>query len=268
MASISLIVFFVLSHLLLLYSAEVENRNHPNCSPLQCRNVGIIRFPFRFSNSSDRSCGLVTVNCEETPTMIQLGWGRGPYELINISYTNTTQSTRIRDLSLLETLNNRNCDSLTNSSFPSFPSISYEITSTKQTLFKCNHTLHIASPKKFKNMSCGDYNIYYSHSNDSFPSFVSECLIIQLPNKEHLDKDELFSLLSAEFDLEVHVSDVCSSCHARGGRCELDDNENFNCYNAEKGIESIVNRKSGTFEPVLKVLLITLLRSQFQRMPT
>ena len=246
MASISLIVFFVLSHLLLLYSAEVENRNHPNCSPLQCGNVGIIRFPFRFSNSSDHTCGLVKVHCEETPPMIQLGWSGRPYELINISYTNTTQSTRIRDLLLLETLNNRNCKTLTNLSFPSFPSISYEITSTKQTLFNCSHTLHIASPEKIKNMSCGDYNIYYSHSNHTPPSSFSECSIIQLPRKEHPDKDELFSLLSAEFDLKVHVSHACSSCHARGASCGYDTGK-FYCNNAEKGIESIVNRKSGTF---------------------
>jgi hypothetical protein len=45
------------------------------------------------------------------------------------------------------------------------------------------------------------------------------------PTKEHPDKDELFSLLSAEFDLEVHVSDACSSCHARGGLCEVLDEE-------------------------------------------
>ena len=105
MASISLIVFFVLSHLLLLYLAEEENRNHPNCSPLQCGNVGIIRFPFRFSNSSDHTCGLVKVHCEETPPMIQLRWGGRQYELINISYTNTTQSTRIKDLLLSNNLN-------------------------------------------------------------------------------------------------------------------------------------------------------------------
>ena len=87
------------------------------------------------------------------------------------------------------------------------------------------------------------------------------------PTKEHPDNDELFSIISAEFDLEVHVSNDCSSCHARGGSCEYDTGK-FYCYNAKKGIESIVNRKSGTFELVLKVLSITLLRSQFQRMPT
>jgi hypothetical protein len=266
MASLPLFVFFVLSHLLLLHSAEEENRNPPSCSSFQCGKFGIIGFPF--TNSVKLILRFIASklypNTSDDPTG---GSGR-QYEVINISYTNTTQSTRIRDLLLLETLNNRNCESLTNLSFPNSPSISYEITSPKQTLFKCNRTPNITSPENFKNISCGDYNIYYSHSNHSSPSSFSECSIIQLPQKEHPDKDELFSLLSAEFDLEVHVSDACSSCHARGGSCEHDHEGKFYCYNAEKGIESIVNRKSGTFELVLKVLSITLLRSQFQRMPT
>uniref|UniRef100_A0A2N9H159 Protein kinase domain-containing protein n=1 Tax=Fagus sylvatica TaxID=28930 RepID=A0A2N9H159_FAGSY len=86
-------------------------------------------------------------------------------------------------------------------------------------------------------MSChDDYNIYYSHSNHTPPSSLSKCSIIQLPQKEqpdekreHLDEDELFSLLSDEVDLEVHVSDACSSCHGRGGQCELDDKRKFYC---------------------------------------
>uniref|UniRef100_A0A2N9G0T3 Protein kinase domain-containing protein n=1 Tax=Fagus sylvatica TaxID=28930 RepID=A0A2N9G0T3_FAGSY len=81
-------------------------------------------------------------------------------------------------------------------------------------------------------MSCNDYNIYYSHSNNSSPSFNSECSIIQLPVKELLDYDNLFTFLTAEFDLEVHVSDSCLSCHRRGGQCfNLGE---FYCSNAEK----------------------------------
>jgi hypothetical protein len=141
-------------------------------------------------------------------------------------------------------------------SFPSSPSISFEIASTKQALFKCNRTLDITSPENFKNISCGDYNIYYSQSNHSSPSSFSECSIIQLPRKEHPDKDELFSIVSAEFDLELHVSDACSSCHARGGSCGYDTGK-FYCSNAKKG----------KFTLVLKVTSITQLRFQLQRMP-
>jgi hypothetical protein len=97
----------------------------------------------------------LAVNCDGTPPTIQLEWGGRPYEVINISYTNTTQSTtRIKDPLLLDYLNTQKCESLTNLTFPSSPSISYEITSPNQTLFKCNRTLPITSPTNFKNMSC------------------------------------------------------------------------------------------------------------------
>ncbi|GMY18405.1 LEAF RUST 10 DISEASE-RESISTANCE LOCUS RECEPTOR-LIKE PROTEIN KINASE-like 1.1 isoform X1 [Fagus crenata] len=232
MPSISLFVFFVLSHLLLLHSAEGENRILPNCSSsFQCGKFGIIGFPF---TNNTPHCGLLPVNCTQTPPTIHLDGNGGPYEVINISYTNTTQSTRIKDLLLSDNLNTQKCQFLTNLTFSNSPSISYEITSPKQTLFKCNRTLNITSPKNFKNFSCGDYNIYYSHSNHSSPTSFSECSIIQLPRTEHSAKDELFSLLSAEFDLKVHVSDACSSCHGSGGSCGYDHEGKFDCKNGEK----------------------------------
>ena len=266
MASLSLFVFFVVSELLLLHSAEAVNRNPPNCSYFQCGIFGIIGFPF-FEGIYPICGGLLAVNCYRTPPTIQLELGGREYEVINISYTNTTQSTtRIKDLSLLDHWNAQKCESVTNLTFPSSPSISYEITSPNQTLFKCNRTLPITSPKNFTQRSCGDYNIYYSHSNHSSPTSLSECSIIQLPQREqpdeekreHPDEHEPFSLLSDEFDLEVHVSDACSSCHGRGGECVNHKNEEFYCVE-KKGNESIHNRISCTFEVVLKVLSITLL---------
>ena len=185
MASISLFVFFALSHLLLLHSAEEENSLYLYCSPFHCGKFGNISFPF--DNSKYPFCGgFLAVDCDGTPPTIQLGWSGRQYDVINISYSNTTQSTtRIKDLSLSDHLNSRKCEFLTNLTFPSFPSISYEITSPNQTLFKCNHTLPITLPTNFTHRRCGDYNIYYSHSNHSSPTSPSECSIIQLPQREH-----------------------------------------------------------------------------------
>ena len=84
-------------------------------------------------------------------------------------------------------------------------------------------------------MSCGDYNIYYTHSNQS--SF-SQCSIIHLPKNGHPDKYELFSLLSAEFNLEMQVSDACRRCHGIGGQCHQDEKEKFYCANTEKGLQT------------------------------
>lgn len=66
-----------------------------------------------------------------------------------------------------------------------------------------------------------------------------------------------FHSLSAEFNLEVQVSDACRSCHGTG-QCHQDEKEKFYCANTEKGIDSTDNRRSGKFELVLKVLSINL----------
>ena len=235
MACVSLFVFFLLSQLFLLHSAEEVNRTLPNFSPFHCGKFGIIGFPF--TDSSHPHCGLLPVKCDEIPPTIQLGWSRGPYKVINISYTNTTQSTRIKDLLLSDALNTQKCESVTNFTLPNNPFISFKLTTPCQTVFKCNRTLNITSPRNFTYRSCGDYNLYYSHLNDDSSSFSSdECSFIQLPRKKHSDRDTLFSLVSAEFDLQVYVSDACSSCYGRGGLCELEQNGKFHCAIADKGI--------------------------------
>ncbi|KAM4084395.1 hypothetical protein ACB094_08G128900 [Castanea mollissima] len=234
MACVSLFVFFLLSHLFLLHSAEGVNKTLEICSPFHCGKFGIIGFPF--TNISQPFSFLLPIKCDKIPPTIQLGLSRGLYEVINISYshTNTKQSTRIKDLLLSNDLSNQKCESLTNFTFPNSPFISFKLTTPSLTLFKCNHTLGITPPRNFTNTSCGDYNLYYSHFNDNSPSFPSECSIIQLPKKERSDHDTLFSLLSAEFDLEVHVSDACSRCYGGAGLCVLDKNGKFQCVIAEK----------------------------------
>ena len=155
-------------------------------------------------------------------------------EVISFPQSNTT-SIRIKDQALEEKLSSNNCEALTNLTSPDYKIVSFERITPKQTLFKCNHTLNITAPKNFKTWVCNDYNIYYSHSNDSSPRFHSECSIIQLPVKGLPDYDNLFTFLTAEFDLEVHVSDSCLSCHRRGGQCfNLGE---FYCSNTEKGID-------------------------------
>ncbi|KAK7861558.1 hypothetical protein CFP56_000267 [Quercus suber] len=72
-------------------------------------------------------------------------------------------------------------------------------------------------------------NIYYSHINEAYESIPSERSTIQLP-LQGLN-------ITAEFDLEVHIPDVCSSCYIRGGLCELDNRGKFHCTITEKGID-------------------------------
>ena len=237
MASVFLFVFFLLSHFVLLHSAEEVQRKLQNCSPFQCGKFGNIGFPV--TNIPPPFCGLLRVICDQTPPTIQLPqgpWSGRPYEVINISYTNyTTQTIRIRDLSLWEYLNTSKCEYLINFTLPNSPLISFKLTTPNQTLFKCSRTLDITSPTNLENMSCGDYNIYYTISNEASQSFPSGCSTIQLPVQEHSHKAEL--KVTAEFDLEVRVSDACSRCYSRGGLCELDKRGEFNCTVTEKAFQ-------------------------------
>ncbi|KAM4096771.1 hypothetical protein ACJW30_08G130000 [Castanea mollissima] len=220
------------SHLVL--NAEEVNKTLQNCSPFQCGKFGTIGFPF--TNISQPFSFLLPIKCDRIPPTIHLGLSRGLYEVVNISYsyTSTKQSTRIKDLLLSDDLRNQKCESLTNFTIPNSPIISFKLTTPSLTLVKCSRTLGI-TPRNFKHASCGDYNLYYSHLNDNPPSFSSECSIIQLPKKERSDNDTLFSLLSAEFNLEMHVSDACSRCYGGAGQCVLDKNGKFQCAIAEKG---------------------------------
>ncbi|KAK7820871.1 hypothetical protein CFP56_038397, partial [Quercus suber] len=142
MVSVSLFVFFALSHLSLLHSVEEEKRKQPNCSPFLCRKFGIIDFPF--TNSADPNCSLLPLCHYKRLLHLQ-------------SNSNTTQSMRIKDFLLSDYLTSQKCEFLTKTRI--------------------------------------------THSNDSSPSFPSECSIIRVPAvKEHSDDLNL----TAEFDLEVH----------------------------------------------------------------
>ena len=222
MASVSLFVFFVLSHLVLLHSAEKGGkRENPFCLPFQCGKLGNISFPFTKSPLLFKFCGLMPVECDQPHPMIHLPlgdpWSDRRYEVKNISYTNTTQHIRVKDHSLLEYLKTHKCENLDNFAFPHSPLISFKLTTPNRTLFKCNPTLHITPHRNFKNVTCRDhYNFYYSPLNEASQSSPSGCLPIQLPVNETSHKDELN--LIAEFDLELHVSDDCSSCHGKEGK--------------------------------------------------
>ena len=228
MASISLFVFFVLSHLVLLHSAEDgRKQENPYCQPFQCGKLVNISFPFtEITKFPPPSCGLLRVKCDETHPIfywpLDVPESERPYELINFSSTNTatqvTQHIRVKDLWLSELLNTEKCDHFDNITLLNSPLFSFKLTTPNRTLFKCNRALHFTPPRNFKNMTCEHHNyIYYSSSNEASRSFPPECSAIQLPVKETSHEDELKNLI-AEFDLELHVSDDCSSCQGKEGK--------------------------------------------------
>ncbi|KAK4608003.1 hypothetical protein RGQ29_001718 [Quercus rubra] len=214
MASVSLFVVFVLSHLVLLHSAEEVKLENPHCWPFQCGKLGNISFPFTDIPPPPPFCGM-QVKCDQTPKHLPQGdwWNERRYEVISISYyTNATKYIRVKDHWLLKYPNSKECHYLINFALPpDTPFISFKLATPNQTLFKCNRDSPITSPRNFKNMTCEDYNIFYSPSNETSQSLSSVCSTIQLPLNETSHEDDL--KIIAEFDLELHVSDDCIRCH-------------------------------------------------------
>ncbi|KAM4084466.1 hypothetical protein ACB094_08G134600 [Castanea mollissima] len=219
MASVSLFVFFVLSHLVLLHTAGEEEREHPSCVSFQCGKFRNIRFPFTENPPPGALpiCGLMLEKCNETSPMIHLplylpwAWSVRKYEVLDFSYTDTTPHIRVKD-PFLEGLKSNICNYINNFALPNSLSISFKLTTSSRTLLKCNHDRQIPPPKNLI-QSCGDYDIFYRPSNEAPWSFHPNCTTIQLPVNETSHDDELN--LIAEFGLELHVSDDCSRCHGK-----------------------------------------------------
>ena len=134
-------VFFVLSHLVLLHSAEKEKkRENPFCLPFQCGKLGNISFPFTKIPFRSQFCGLMHVKCDEPHPTIKLPLDdqrrERRYEVINISHTITTQHIRVKDHFLLEYLKSNKCPYFDNFAFPNSPFISFKLTTPNRTLFK------------------------------------------------------------------------------------------------------------------------------------
>ncbi|XP_062145473.1 LEAF RUST 10 DISEASE-RESISTANCE LOCUS RECEPTOR-LIKE PROTEIN KINASE-like 1.1 isoform X2 [Alnus glutinosa] len=234
MASVFLFVFSLLSHFVLLLSAQDEMGDTQRCAPFRCGHLGEIHFPF--TNNTNPECGVLLDCREQNPTIVLEG---RPYEVRGISQKSpdNTIIIHISDSHLSKYLESNTCESLTNLTFRSSPSfISFEIATPNQTFFKCHRPPDIPPPTNFKTKSCkDDYNIYYSNSSDSFPTSLPGCSIIQLPKNMSLDHppspgdDDLFRLLTPEFDLRVRVFWECYKCHERGVPCKPGHDGKLSC---------------------------------------
>ncbi|KAF3431908.1 hypothetical protein FNV43_RR26644 [Rhamnella rubrinervis] len=231
MASVSLLfTIFILTHLVLLYTAE-EDPRHEICPPFHCKVLGSIGFPFYNISQQDQDhCdGAYAVDFREPyHPKIRLKEGGHWYNVTRISQAD---SIFINDTELQNEVKFGRCKSLESFGLPS-PSWLTNVTSRRTlSLFKCNHSFHnITSPIGFYNSTCGDYNIYYYTNtthliyNNSFPSFPQHnCSFIQLPASDHTgNPNDFFSYLPANFLLQVLINADCVECRHEPHRCLFD----------------------------------------------
>ncbi|KAK9223211.1 hypothetical protein WN944_011653 [Citrus x changshan-huyou] len=178
MACYSFLVFFVISQLLLLSSAEEErelNKTCPSSFP-PCGNLS--QFIFPFTNQTHPECGLMVVdNCNEPVQRIRLGKAGPFYNILNIA---EDVSITLEDQVFQSHLNELSCESFKNLSLPSSASLSFEIKS-KLSLFRCTDKFDydLTTFQPTCNNSCF---LYYNQPDEALPSILPpNCSLIQLP---------------------------------------------------------------------------------------
>ncbi|ESR61663.1 hypothetical protein CICLE_v10014868mg [Citrus x clementina] len=217
MACYSFLVFFVISQLLLLSSAEEEGELNKTCPSFfsPCGNLG--QFTFPFTNPKHPECGLMVVdNCNEPVQRIRLGKAGPFYNILNIAQD---VSITLEDQVFQSHLNERSCESFENLTLPTSASLSFEIKS-KLSLFRCTDKLE-------KNLTRFDFTcnhssyIYYNYPDVALPSILPpNCSLIQLPVNKTRKSGDLFNMLTSVFSLQVEVHRVCWECRWRGGQCQ------------------------------------------------
>ncbi|GAA0150504.1 transmembrane signal receptor [Lithospermum erythrorhizon] len=223
-----LLVCFVLSQLLLFYRVRCGCQKE-----FECGSLGTMSFPF--SNVSYKDCGFFFVNCSAVPHPTVKLWAELDW-LFYILYQNKS-ILRIQ-------YPFKNCNSFVQE-FPNNSAISLTIQSNV-TMLKCNRNKDgsyvdnwvVPSSNKFGH--CEEnyfFDIYHNYSNGRFFNYSGSvplgCSIIKLPmlnpNFSADVNKELFNFLADEWVLEWNLSDSCKSCRNRGGRCEVDQFNNFKC---------------------------------------
>ncbi|KAJ7954126.1 Receptor-like protein kinase [Quillaja saponaria] len=234
MVRASFYCFLILSHLVLLLSAEDEKGYIRNCpASFYCGKLGHLQFPFTSSNQPE--CGLsVIYGCEDSDSNadkeIQL---EKEGRMLIVQKVNEYNTLLIYDDVLQRELDSSNCEAFQhNFSLPTSSLLSFHITNIAS-LFRCNVTLDIDAPEYFKS-SCKDQDIYYPSQNElrsltDIPSFFVGCSSIQLPLKLPSNFSDPFKWLSSTFVVEVRLSHECGKCHNSGGQCRLDKKGSFFC---------------------------------------
>lgn len=250
-----LLILFVISYSLSRSSEDEGNSPQPVCpGSFYCSNLGYLSFPFY--TSENPACGLCEVDCNQTVPTIQLTENYISYDLVQVM-PGSSVTIQVRDNYFANQIYNKSCDSLMyrfplNSFF-----ISYTVYSTL-TVLRCakNPGLFEQVERYFSQEGeyyrferCDDYNYYYTYSSGYISANTNmppSCSVVTLPGNspsifpKDTDFNNMFTLLTSEFNLVLQVSDDCQTCHGKGGKCS-NPNQEFLCEytttpNTKKGM--------------------------------
>nr|GMD60025.1 LEAF RUST 10 DISEASE-RESISTANCE LOCUS RECEPTOR-LIKE PROTEIN KINASE-like 1.1 [Ipomoea batatas] len=223
------------------------------------------RIPATLSTLDDGIFNAATGDCDAKPSPI-LEVGKYRYEVLFIG----NDFTAFFDPLLNKYIQNRSCDTFSrNLAFLNTPLISSHVIGfNTPTAFICNHSLennrHFSEYESYH--GCKNFTLFYpkNGSNIVGSKLPIDCSPIQLSFKRgfNTSNEDLFEKLTAKFDLSWNVTESCLDCHYKGGRCLIDNHNNFQCSkgkNKQKMIEIAVVG-SIAFISVCLVVVVCVIR--------
>ncbi|XP_027152487.1 LEAF RUST 10 DISEASE-RESISTANCE LOCUS RECEPTOR-LIKE PROTEIN KINASE-like 2.1 [Coffea eugenioides] len=243
---IGLLLSFILLCRALPLSAEEDSKstesNTTTCPEnFNCGNLAGVGFPF-FDSSHSCHCGFFKLNCKAMPSP------KFVFEFTADEWVDAlaigNSAITLHDNILEHLLDRRSCESFDHSimPLPNYPSISYSIL-PNITLYRC--TKNPETSQKLADFFSGykqydkcdepdnGLTIYYQTPQHHAPTvnfsgdIQSLCKNVTLPvvsRHNYSVNADLFQLLTAEFDLEWHLSEDCYACNHEGRECLVDWN--------------------------------------------
>ncbi|XP_027100239.2 LEAF RUST 10 DISEASE-RESISTANCEUS RECEPTOR-LIKE PROTEIN KINASE-like 2.4 isoform X1 [Coffea arabica] len=255
------LAFFLISHVLpLSLSAEEDGKSTDATCPesFNCGNLTGVRFPF-FDSSHSSHCGLLKLNCEamQSPTIVFDFTEDLWVEALDMR----NSVIRLHDYKLEHLLAVKSCEYFDFGVMPltNYSSISYSIL-PNIALYGCKRSPETSQKladsfsgyKQYDN--CGEPNngfiIYYQNPEHHAPpvnlggDIQSLCKNVTLPvvsRHDYSENADLFQLLTAEFDLEWHLSEDCSNCQLEGHECRIEWSQSWvpHCVYPKKGKKNL-----------------------------
>ncbi|XP_031282909.1 LEAF RUST 10 DISEASE-RESISTANCE LOCUS RECEPTOR-LIKE PROTEIN KINASE-like 1.1 [Pistacia vera] len=233
MSGVPYLVFFFISHLLILCLAQEEKGSSQKCQHFDCKIFGNLSLPF--SNETYPDCGFLTIEgCNEQVQTIRLGKDGLLFHVTCITKDNTLLLQEKPDYEKLFDL----CccvEYLKNFTILSSPILSFEVLPKNQILFQCPGSPYTA-PEDYGSL-CNDCNhsiIYYNGSNHGELLSPLDCSPIPLQMNNTPKGVDYFNVYTGWFRIQVNVTKECLDCNNRGSQCRIDNQRNFQCPKPRK----------------------------------
>lgn len=257
---VCLFFFLMLSQIFLSCVAVAENEGEYCPLSFDCGNLGNLGFPFTVPQR-DR-CGVLAIQgCDDkNPNVtktLQFSNVTGPNKQqlqLQVKYIKEAYrhpiDVFVTHEGLENDLANGRCEALSyNFTLPPISPLGYLQIADNVTLYKCKRTLKVSPPKQFLNYTGCSYTdqnetIFFGSEDLEDPTSLGACSRVQLPVNRLAFSGNPFTFITAEFPIQVQVSDDCHKClfpETGRGQCRLDGQRQL--CSKSKGMQTNIRKK-------------------------